>query len=140
MRLCSTMPDSIFEVERLFTEAANKTLFSPDDSVVLIELQRMNFKLSIVCKMNRIHVIRILVNYNTWYKCIFWPKPRVALSLNQSRTFPFYSLNTCSYTQHYSTPSYYSDHIQHEPGLVVLSCHTFIFHLSISFFEISHIV
>ena len=65
-----------------------------------IELQRMNFKLSIGFKY-RIHVIKIVVNYDTWYKCIFWPKPRVALSLNQNRIFPFYSLNTCSYTQYY---------------------------------------
>ena len=54
----SSIQDSTFQLDRLFDEAAHKnlkTLFSLDDPVKLIKLQKRNFKLSIECKINEIH-------------------------------------------------------------------------------------
>ena len=55
------MPDSLFEVDGPLDDAAHKRLnasLSPNDSLALIKLQTMNFKLGFVCKMNSMHVTK----------------------------------------------------------------------------------
>jgi hypothetical protein len=49
------MPDSIFEVDGPLDDAAHKILnasLSPNESVVLIKFETVDFKLGFVCKMN----------------------------------------------------------------------------------------